>query len=546
MRKVEIGAGRATNGVVKDLRMARAPEGLGLEDLAALVTATADGITVLDSDRRVVYANPAACKLLGYSLEQLMGLDGLMLVPESERQTAMAVLASAGRGQPQAVAGAAWRSDGSELEVEVTTSTLELRSNRYILVASRDVTERRRQARQAAALAQAAASVVLGDSIEATVEAIAECALRGTRALAAWVMLDSKDHVGAWLGAAGVPDGFREHFRAKACERIRSIFRQALTAQRTVIYADARQQVEDELEPKCQSGPLMALPWQACAFVPLAYRGAIVGMLVAVYREGEMPNEAETTFLAALADQAATATANAQLMTAAREKVAFEERQRLARELHDSVSQSLYGIQVAAGMARARLEKDPAAAAEPIDHVMELADAGQAEMRALIFELRADSLETEGLVTNLDTHIKAVRARNGIAGQTIVPDEPGAPIEVKHALYRIAQEALRNTVKHARARRVDVRLETRPSSVVLEIADDGVGFDPNGRFPGHLGLRSMRERALAVGGSLEVSSSYGRGTRIVVSVPSAPTNHLGDAKPLTLPWPAGAHRALAP
>jgi len=529
MRKIGIGDGRAANGVFNELRTARAPEGLGLEDLAALVRATADGITVLDSDLRIVYANPAACKLLGYSLEQLAGLDGLTLIPEREQRTAMAVLANAGQGESHAVAGVARRSDGAEVEVELTTSTLDLRSKRYILVASRDVTERRRQARQAAALAQAAASVVLGDSIEATVEAIAECALRGTRALAAWVLLDSEDHIGAWLGAAGLPDGFREHFGDEGCERARYIFRQALSAQRVVIYADARQQVERQLGPQCRTSPLLSLPWQAGVVVPLVYRGAIVGVLFVIYREGEMPNEAEATFLTALADQAATAAANARLMAAAREKVALEERQRLARELHDSVSQSLYGIQVAAGMARARLTQDPVAAAEPIDHVLELADAGQAEMRALIFELRADSLETEGLATNLDTHIKAVRARSGIAGQTIVDHEPGAPIEVKHALYRIAQEALRNTVKHASARRVDVRLQARSSALVMEIADDGVGFDPNGHFPGHLGLRSMRERALAVGGSLEVTSSHGRGTRIVVSVPSAPPNHLTDA-----------------
>ena len=162
---------------------------------------------------------------------------------------------------------------------------------------------------------------------------------------------------------------------------------------------------------------------------------------------------------------------------------------------------------------------------------MELADAGQAEMRALMFELRPDSLETEGLATNLEIHVKAVRARHGIAGQTIVREEPEAPIEVKQALYRIAQEALSNTVRHASAQQVDVRLEAPRSTVVREIADDGVGFDPKERFPGHMGLRSMRERALAVGGSLEVASSHGQGTRIVVTVPSAPASYLRGQLP---------------
>ncbi|HKE91807.1 MAG TPA: ATP-binding protein, partial [Gemmatimonadales bacterium] len=90
------------------------------------------------------------------------------------------------------------------------------------------------------------------------------------------------------------------------------------------------------------------------------------------------------------------------------------------------------------------------------------------------------------------------------------------------ALYRVGREALWNAVKHARARRVDVRLEAYGDSVELEIADDGVGFDPDGSFPGHLGLRSMHERAIGAGGSLEIVSARGGGTRVVVRVPSAP------------------------
>src|SRR5262250_2237760 len=99
MRKLESGDGRATNGVFNELRRVRAPAGLGVEDLAALVTAAADGITVLDGDHHIVYANPAACEQLGYPLNQLVGLDGLKLVPESQRQTVLAVLTSAARGQ---------------------------------------------------------------------------------------------------------------------------------------------------------------------------------------------------------------------------------------------------------------------------------------------------------------------------------------------------------------------------------------------------------------------------------------------------------------
>jgi signal transduction histidine kinase len=173
-------------------------------------------------------------------------------------------------------------------------------------------------------------------------------------------------------------------------------------------------------------------------------------------------------------------------------------------------------------MAREQLDHDSAGIAQPIDYVLRLAQASQAEMRALIFELRPEALETEGLVAALNRQIDVLRTKQGISAQLIARAEPELAIEVKQALYRIGQEALWNAVKHARPRRIDVRLEAREDSVDLEIADDGVGFDPNGSFPGHLGLRSMHERATGTGGSLEIVSARGRGTRVVVRVPCPP------------------------
>ncbi|HKF15777.1 MAG TPA: PAS domain S-box protein [Candidatus Dormibacteraeota bacterium] len=502
-------------------------EALGLDVLATMVRASADGIIVLDGDDRVVYANPAACRLHGYPPDRLLGHDFLTFVPEQDRQTALTLFANAHDGRSAAMASVTYRPDGSQLHVEATATVLDLRSKRFIVVVSRDVTERHRQARQAAALAQAAASVAVSDSVEATLDAIAECALSGTRALAAWVVLDREYHDAAWAGTAGMPDEFREYLRRRppaSARAARSSIIEVLAAERVVVSADWRQRMERDDRSTSLAGALSSLPWQAAAFAPLVYRGAHVGVLSTIYRKGELPCDAETAFLAALADQATMAAEQARLVAAARETVLLEERKRIARELHDSISQSLYGIQLGAKTARDRLERDPASVAQPIDHVMRLAEAGEAEMRALILGLRAESLETEGLVACLVRQIAALRARHGFAGQTALGDEPEAPIEVKHALYRIVGEALSNTVKHAHAQRVDVRLEARRRAVLLEIADDGVGFDTGGLFPGHLGLRSMHERALAVGGLLEVTSSRGKGTRVRVKVPLAPPN----------------------
>jgi signal transduction histidine kinase len=165
------------------------------------------------------------------------------------------------------------------------------------------------------------------------------------------------------------------------------------------------------------------------------------------------------------------------------------------------------------------VDQNPSLVADPLDYILSLADAGLAEMRALIFELRPESLETEGLVAALEKQAAALRARHEIEVTTTLCDEPQAPLEAKEAVYRIAQEALHNTVKHARANSVGLELVCTEGSLTLEVSDDGVGFDAGGEFPGHLGLRSMRERAQRLGGTLKVESSAGGGTRIRALIP---------------------------
>lgn len=223
-----------------------------------------------------------------------------------------------------------------------------------------------------------------------------------------------------------------------------------------------------------------------------------------------------------VASQAGVAMENARLYAVAQEAAAIEERQRLARELHDSVSQALYGIALGARTARTLLDRDAARAKEPVDYVMSLAEAGLAEMRALIFELRPESIELEGLRAAIEKQAAALHARHGIdVAQDLCP-EPDVPLAVKEAAARIAQEAMHNTVKHARAAHVRVALAMAGGALSLRIEDDGAGFDPGGTFAGHLGLRSMRERVGKLGGTIDIDSAPGAGTRITVRIPVAP------------------------
>jgi signal transduction histidine kinase len=140
-------------------------------------------------------------------------------------------------------------------------------------------------------------------------------------------------------------------------------------------------------------------------------------------------------------------------------------------------------------------------------------------MRSLIFELRPGSLEREGLASALRTHVAAVEGRLGLPILLDVADDERLPLAVEDALYRIAQEALHNIVKHARAQTVRIELGRDGAEAILRIADDGVGFDPADVADGHLGLAGVRARAERFGGRLEVDAAPGRGTEIRVAIP---------------------------
>ncbi|MDZ4766660.1 MAG: GAF domain-containing protein [Chloroflexota bacterium] len=253
--------------------------------------------------------------------------------------------------------------------------------------------------------------------------------------------------------------------------------------------------------------------------VPMVAGDRLIGVLDVQSNKSNRFTDTDVYIMAMLADLIAVAVQNARLYTQAQELAALEERTRLARELHDSVSQALYGIGLGARTAKMLLDRDPSRVREPLDYVLSLAEAGLAEMRALIFELRPESLEQEGLITALVKQAASLQARHNIRVVTEFCDEPTFSIEAKETLYRIAREALHNTVKHAQASDIELKLTICDDGYLLSIKDNGVGFDPSGAFPGHLGLKSMRERAERMNGTFEVHSQTDAGTHIRVTIP---------------------------
>jgi signal transduction histidine kinase len=253
--------------------------------------------------------------------------------------------------------------------------------------------------------------------------------------------------------------------------------------------------------------------------VPMAVRDRLIGVLHIESPVGVALGESHLRVMATLGDLIAVAVQNVRSYRQAQELAALEERTRLARELHDSVSQALYGIGLGAQTARTMLDKDPNLVRQPLEYVISLAQAGLTEMRALIFELRPETLENEGLVTALAKQGASLQARQNIQVQLELCDEPTLGLGDKESLYRIAREALHNVIKHAQATKVVLRLVREDEFLALDVIDNGRGFDTGRDFPGHLGLQSMRERVMNLGGWLEIYSAPGEGARVSARLP---------------------------
>lgn len=253
--------------------------------------------------------------------------------------------------------------------------------------------------------------------------------------------------------------------------------------------------------------------------IPLWADGVIIGALDIVNKPGGF-NEEDIHIMSLFGDQAAIAIKNAQLHEQAEKLAVVEERQRLARELHDSVTQALYSINLYAEAARMALSAGKEGiAAENLQAVRNMAREAMLDMRMLIFELHPPGLEEAGLASALQARLEAVESRSGLQTEFQINGEKRLPLTVEEELYRIAQEALTNAVKHAGAQKVIVRLTADDDLFCLEVQDDGSGFNlTEAEKSVGLGLRSIRERVQCVNGELTIDSIPGEGTTLRVKV----------------------------
>jgi PAS domain S-box-containing protein len=254
--------------------------------------------------------------------------------------------------------------------------------------------------------------------------------------------------------------------------------------------------------------------------VPLVAKGRVIGNLSLEHEQPGFYDAHQAEVILALADQVAVALENARLFTEAQGKAVLEERQRLARDLHDSVTQSLYSLTLLAEAGRRSIQLDVPQAAGYLGDIGEIAQQSLKEMRLLVYQLRPLALEHEGLIGALQARLDSVEKRAGVEARFLIEGSLGdLPSALEEGLFRIAQEALNNVTKHAQASQVRVRLSEEADRICLVIEDDGIGFDPLMiEHQGGQGFRNMRERAANIGATCLFESMPGQGTKIMIEV----------------------------
>lgn len=255
---------------------------------------------------------------------------------------------------------------------------------------------------------------------------------------------------------------------------------------------------------------------QSWMWVPLAVRGRIIGGVGIAESSKNYFTAHHADLALSVANQAAITMINAELYGHAQELAVLEERQRLARNLHDAVNQSLFSAGLIAEVLPRLWDRDQAEARRSLEDLRRLTRGAMAEMRSLLAELRPSTLTDSDLGDLLRQLGNALEGRTNLPVAVTVSGEFILPAEVQVMFYRVCQEALNNVAKHSKASQVEINLKQEEAVIEMRIRDDGRGFDPEQKISGHYGLGMMRERAEAAGALLAIISQPGHGTELTI------------------------------
>lgn len=478
------------------------------EMLAGIVSGAPVGIAVFEDGRGCVYVNGYGRRLLG----------------TRTREQAARAVGAVGRWPGRL--GRCW--PGLEFR-EIPSAPA--RDQHIIMF--QDAAARSGPERRLPELSWAVAGMAESGSLVGALDAIASAVKEDLQLAAANIVLHGDADAGyaQVLGGAGFRRPSHERLASlQSCDALGAEFkhREALRARRLVVVPHRYDAVMRDPRWAPAHDELETVDWDGFAAAPLEARGRVVGTLSAFYPSGLTPAaRAEVEHLAAVADQAAVAVDNAGLIAKTRRWAVAQERNRLGRELHDAIVQDVFSLAVHSRTIQVSAESDG-----PVDvariragaaELIELSRSALTALRALIFELRPPALQDHSLTEAVRAYAASMTGRSGVP-ITVVDEraDTALPEVASDHIYRVVQEALYNVVRHAQAGKATVSfrdVSSAAQAVVVEVADDGVGFDPGQVGDGHLGLITMRERAEDLGGRLEVRSQRGAGTRVILRVP---------------------------
>jgi signal transduction histidine kinase len=494
-----------------------------------------DGLAVIDAEARFIDANPAAVRLCGLRPGAVAGARSPFPPPGDAPGDA----AVAGRPGEHTVD---WE-PAPGLRREFAYVLSEVPGRRRWVVSFRDVTLSRLRERRLAAIATAASSVASKRSLVGTLEALAQEVAR-TDAFAGVQVLTvngsgNRLHV---MGAAGFGRSAEFFDRLMQCRALGAELRMldALETGQPVVVPNRYDAVMQDPAWSPLHDFMRHPRWDGFVSVPLLARGEPVGILNAFFAPGQVVGETEVEFLLAMAEQAAMAVDHASLLERERDVARREERQKLARDLHDSVVQQVFSMMMQAKSLGVLVGRGLAPAPEKVAQVAEdlsgSAEAVLADLRGMVVERRPAATTAQGLASALRSLVDTTAARTGVDVSLDVAD-PRAELAALDAdlledVYRVVAEALHNSIKHADATRIHARLAVTAHGsrrrLVAEVTDDGRGCDTasatraagnGGAGSSGFGMTVMRERAARWGGSVRVRQLDGGGTSVLLTVP---------------------------
>ncbi|MCP4541667.1 MAG: PAS domain S-box protein [Chloroflexi bacterium] len=488
----------------------------------SLTETSPDHILTVDTDLNIQFANYASP---GLTVQDLIGSPLYNYVQEERRTEIKGILE-----------GVLKTGESARYETEYDTpDSSKIYYESYVVprvladqvigltLNARDITERkmsekaiRRYAEEQALLYTVALAVAAMPGVEEPLFALLDVVLPVLDADAGWVTLpgptlNDPPHIVAWRG---VSDAFiQAEMAAPLCDCPVCL----------PLLSNGKAQAKPVLVSGCPRLPPKTLAdsnLHSHVAIPLSAGDSVLGVLEVGWRAPYPYSEKDHALLTAIGQQMGVALENVQLQQHSQQLAVMEERQRLSRELHDSVTQSVYSLTL---FAEAGQEWAEAGDLDRIQHnltrIGEIAQQALKDMRLLVYELQPSHLEKAGLIGALRHRLNAVEKRAGVEARLLTDYTIELPESVEQALYGIAQEALNNALKHADANSVTVHMHVSDGHVELEIVDDGKGFDPDAAGDkGGLGLTTMQERAEKEGGTLTILSVSGKGTQVKADI----------------------------